>query len=145
MAPAATAAFSVSAAQICGPDSLLLLTNASTNSNGNYSWSITPNSGFSFVNGTNASSANPQLQFTEEDSYTIQLQVNACGEPTALQTVTVRLSPDATLITDTPNGCESVTINPAQHIVLSGGASDSVVWTLPAAAYPALAAPTHRR
>ncbi len=38
-----------------------------------WSWAISPNANFNYVNGTNANSQNPEIQFTQTGSYTITL------------------------------------------------------------------------
>jgi len=129
IAPPATAVFSLSSADICGPDSILTLTNTSTNSNNNFTWTITPNSGFIFTGGTNANSTNPALQFTQENTYTIRLDVNACGSPFATNLVLVRLRPIVTQIDMIADGCTSLTINPLSYVSFGGGMPDSIVWT----------------
>lgn len=48
-----------------------------------WNWSITPASGYSFVNGTNAASQNPQVKFTGYGDYTVSLIVaNSNGSDT---------------------------------------------------------------
>ncbi|MBO6516256.1 MAG: T9SS type A sorting domain-containing protein [Bacteroidia bacterium] len=49
------------------------LTNKSTGDNLGYSWSVTPSTGFLFVNGTSKSSENPKLVFNDPGFYTIEL------------------------------------------------------------------------
>ncbi|TNE81578.1 MAG: T9SS type A sorting domain-containing protein [Bacteroidetes bacterium] len=45
-----------------------------------WSWAISPNSNFNYVNGTNANSENPELQFTQTGSYSVTLTAtNAYG------------------------------------------------------------------
>lgn len=46
----------------------------------NYNWTLSPSSGFSFVSGTSASSANPEIQFNTAGFYNVTLDVsNAFG------------------------------------------------------------------
>ena len=56
---------------ICSSDTIVL-TNKSTGSPTTYSWSISPTT-FSFVNGTNASSSDPQVYFTASGTYSVTL------------------------------------------------------------------------
>ena len=140
IAPAATAAFSPSTASLCGPDEILVLTNNSVNGN-SYTWMLTPNTGFTFVNGTNASSANPQLKFTQEGVYTITLHVNACGNPLATQTVAVRLKPTVTLAGTSDQCTQSVMLNPSSLVSFGGGAADSVQWNFLNGSIPSFAGP----
>ncbi len=128
IAPAATAAFTTSATDLCGPDGVLTLTNGSTNGM-DYTWTVTPGTGFSYANNTNSKSTNPQLTFSAEGTYTIQLRVNACGDPVATRTVTVRLKPTVQLA-DTPDGCEpGRTLSPGNLATFGGGAAASTEWT----------------
>lgn len=128
IAPAATAAFTPSVTNLCGPDDTLSLNNNSLNGN-SFTWTITPNTGFTFVNNTSATSANPQLTFSAEGAYTITLRVNACGNPEVSQTVNVRLKP-AVSLTATPDQCDqTLTMNPGNLANFSGGAADSTRWT----------------
>ena len=54
-----------------------------------YLWTVTPAT-HNFINGTNASSANPEIEFTANGSYTIQLiATNSTGSDTATATTTV--------------------------------------------------------
>ena len=65
--------------------------------NPTYLWSVSPNSGFSFVGGTSASSTNPQIQFSVAGTYTITQQItNSCGTRTTSQTITVQGTPSVT-------------------------------------------------
>lgn len=128
IAPAATAAFNPSTTNLCGPDEILTLTNNSVNGN-SYTWTLSPNAGFVFVNGTNASSANPQLQFTQEGIYTITLTVNACGTPVATQTVVVRLKPTVSLLPTDDDCNQAITLSPASLTTIGGGAADLITWT----------------
>lgn len=140
VAPAATAAFSPSTSNLCGPDEILTLTNNSVNGN-SFSWTVSPNAGFVFTNGTNASSNNPQLKFSLEGTYTITLTVNACGNPVATQTVMVRLKPTVNLI-NTNNNCEqTVVLNPVSLVTFGGGAADSTGWTFLNGSIPSFSGP----
>ncbi|MEZ4940150.1 MAG: PKD domain-containing protein [Saprospiraceae bacterium] len=128
IAPLATADFTPSSVNICGPDELLTLTNSSTNASG-YTWSLSPNSGFMFVNGTNANSPNPELKFSMEGSFVVKLVVDGCGTPEKEITVNVRLTPTVSL-TNTEDQCDpTVTLSPASLVVFGGGSADSIQWT----------------
>jgi PKD repeat protein len=48
---------------------------------GSYSWTITPAT-FIYVGGTNAASANPQVQFTANGIYSVTMTVSTCGGTT---------------------------------------------------------------
>ncbi|MCC6459645.1 MAG: PKD domain-containing protein [Saprospiraceae bacterium] len=141
IAPAATAVFVPSSTSLCGPDEILILSNNSVNGS-SFTWSISPNTGFIFVNNTSATSASPQLQFSQEGTYTITLRVNACGNPESTQTVTVRLKPTVAIVA-TPDQCsQSVTLNPASLVTFGGGAADATDWTFLNGSIPGHSGPT---
>lgn len=80
------------------------LTDLSTNIATSWAWTITPSS-FVYVNGTFATSQNPQIQFTSAGIYTVQLiATNVAGIDTALKT---------NYITVTLNYCSSTATNTA--------------------------------
>lgn len=96
------AAFSASATTTC-QNNTITLTDASTNVPTSWAWTITPAT-YTFVGGTNASSQNPQVQFTAAGNYNIVLTAtNSCGS-------------DA----ETKNNYISVTAAPAQPSAISG-------------------------
>ncbi|MBM3403545.1 MAG: PKD domain-containing protein [Bacteroidetes bacterium] len=64
----------------------VILTDLSTNTPTSWSWTITPNT-YTFVNGTNANSQNPEVQFSALGSYTVSLTAtNAFGSDTETKT-----------------------------------------------------------
>ena len=87
--------------------------NVSANNGGAlvYDWTVTPNTGFTYQNGTFPNSANPSFLFTTQGTYQISVTVsNDCGSVTQTQTLNVR--PPVQLITaisDT-SGCAPKTI-----------------------------------
>ena len=69
-------------------DETLLITNQSINATG-YQWSVTPST-FNFVNGSSATSTNPEIEFTANGNYTIQLiATSATGSDTSLTAAVV--------------------------------------------------------
>lgn len=73
--------------------STVTLTNTSSNTPTSYAWSITPGTGWSFTGGTNANSANPQVTFTTNGTYTIALTAgNSAGNHTATSNSCVVIS-----------------------------------------------------
>jgi PKD repeat protein len=90
-----------------------------------YSWSVSylsttgclPNtSNFSFIGGTNASSINPQIQFTNPGVYTIGLIATSpggCISTSTTKTVTVKSKPTVSAITATNQICQNGTITPS--------------------------------
>jgi len=76
--PTPTANFTASATTTCA-NTTITLTDATTGSPNAWSWSVTPAT-YSFVGGTNATSQNPQIQFTTAGNYNIQLtSTSSCG------------------------------------------------------------------
>ncbi len=76
------AAFELSASYIC-TNSQIQLINNSVGYAHSYHWIVSPSNGFQFVNGTNANSAEPQLQFNTPGEYSIMLIAsNANGSDT---------------------------------------------------------------
>lgn len=79
-----TANFTASATTACKYETITFtnLTSIPCNLPTTYTWSITPGT-FTFVGGTNASSPNPQIQFTQNGTYTVSLTAtNAAGTHT---------------------------------------------------------------
>ena len=69
-------------------DESIEFTNQSINAT-SYQWSVTPST-FNFVNGTNATSANPEMEFTANGNYSIQLiATSATGADTTITSVDV--------------------------------------------------------
>lgn len=76
------AAFGASATSICQGQTITLI-DQSLNSPTSWNWSLTPATGYTFVNGTNATSQNPELQFTTNGVYDVSLTVfNTFGNNT---------------------------------------------------------------
>ncbi len=68
------AEFEADQTDIC-VDDVILLTDQSSNDPDSWTWTITP-SDFVFINGTDANSVNPEIQFTAEGDFTIALEVS---------------------------------------------------------------------
>ncbi|MEZ5023457.1 MAG: hypothetical protein R2728_09395 [Chitinophagales bacterium] len=63
--------------------SLLLPTFLQMDSTTIYTWSVVPNNGYSFINGTSSHSFEPEIQFNNKGSYQVILSVgNQCGSGT---------------------------------------------------------------
>ncbi len=66
--------------------------------NPTYSWTISPNSGFTYIGGTNSSSSSPQLTFNTPGTYSITQSItNSCGTFTLLKTLNVNGAPTVTI------------------------------------------------
>ena len=89
-----------------------------------------PSSGaFSFVGGTNASSVNPQIQFTQPGNYTIRLTLtNSCGSFIANQAVVAQAPPQVT-INAVPSVCAGLSVNPTAVVNDCLEPSDTYNWS----------------
>ena len=82
---------------ICQGQTVTLL-DLSTGAPGNWTWTITPNMGFNFINGTNANSNEPELLFTQTGYYDVQLiGSNPNGADTLLQNSFIEVTNGAIL------------------------------------------------
>lgn len=108
--PAAPSANFYADKTTCGLNETVSFTDASTENPTSWSWSISP-SDYTFVNGTSATSQNPQVQFTKSGNYTVTLYVsNAAGNDTETKT-------DYIVASDAPTGyCFGYSKNPAGYI-----------------------------
>lgn len=99
----------------------------STGANEQYHWTVSGGT-YSFVNGTSATSAYPQIQFSDYTTYTITLQfTNNCGSKTVTQQITFNQSPSPNAGNDT-TVCYSLTSIPLSAIV-TGGSIISGAWS----------------
>lgn len=89
-----------------------------------------PSSGtFSFVGGTNASSVNPQIQFTQPGNYTIRLTLtNSCGSFISNQAIVAQAPPQVS-INAIPSVCAGLTINPTAVVNDCLEPSDTYSWS----------------
>ncbi|MDF3028749.1 MAG: hypothetical protein K0S23_3056 [Fluviicola sp.] len=89
-----------------------------------------PSSGaFSFTGGTNASSVNPQIQFTQPGNYTIRLTLtNSCGSFIANQAVVAQAPPQVS-INAVPSVCAGLSVSPAAVVNDCLEPSDIYAWT----------------
>lgn len=105
------AAFAASSTSTC-TNSAITLNDGSTGTPTSWAWSISPAT-FNFVGGTNATSQNPQVEFTVAGTYNIQLTAtNACGSDAENKTnyVTVIAPPaQPSAIAGNANPCAGVT------------------------------------
>ncbi|RYY43338.1 MAG: hypothetical protein EOO06_19850, partial [Chitinophagaceae bacterium] len=129
--PAPTAAFTLSGNNGCAPYAVIATNNSNTPlcKTNTYQWTVTynntsgctPNSaGVSYLNGTSATSAAPEFQFTNPGIYTIQLVTKnsngLCTSSPLSQTVTVKAKPQATI--NAPNAvCQNGTIAPTANVL----------------------------
>ncbi len=111
-APCATVNIPV-AQFIANPTSLPIsgtsqFTDQSTGSPTSWSWAITPATGWSYINATNANSQNPQVQFNVAGLYTVTLTVtNSAGSSTPLtKTNYIQVTAATTPCVATSTGCD---------------------------------------
>jgi PKD repeat protein len=105
-----------------------------------YLWSVAyaasfcgTTSAFTYLNGTNASSANPSFNFTQSGSYTITLTTtNSCGTTSTSQIITVKKPPVITAINGIlPSYCGSASITPIATFTNCGTNTLSYAWDFP--------------
>lgn len=101
--------FVASATNIC-PNETITISDLSQNSPSAWAWTITPASGYTFVNGTSATSQNPQVQFTVDGNY------------------------DVSLVATNGFGSNTYTIN--SYIVVGAGAALPLIETFQGATFP---------
>lgn len=88
----------------------LTFNNTSTNNPTSNAWTITPSSGWTYAGGTNGSSVNPQVTFTQVGTYTVKLQAsNSYGSDTKIQTNYIT-------VTESTGGCDANTTECDEYI-----------------------------
>ncbi len=131
--------FSLSSTTGCAPlligsDNTTAVTGCSMDRNWTVSGSSPPCGGilaWYFAGGTSASSNEPQFQFTEAGTYTVQLQaINSCGTFSENETVTVNAAPEVDL--DALAGiCAGQCVDPSATVVSCGSPITSYAWNFP--------------
>ncbi|MGM0947017.1 MAG: PKD domain-containing protein [Bacteroidota bacterium] len=139
--PTPDASFDLSATELCESGEIQV-TNTSNilgacgNTSSLFNWSISYNQGncgngpdWNFINGTDASSENPEFEFLSPGSYTLQLAINSsCGVYRESQVITVS-APPLVEIQNLPAGCGSSKISPTADIRLCDQSTPSYLWT----------------
>lgn len=93
-----------------------------------YDWSVSPNSGYTFLEDTEDSSFEPVFLFTADGTYTITLRTtNICGYQEWEQTIEVSEAPTVSLASVLA-GCDMLTFTPD---VSYTGTIDNVSWSFP--------------
>ncbi len=115
-------------------------TNTSTDpavcGNATYLWTVVyvagncgTSSSWGFTNGTTATSINPSFVFNNPGTYTITLAViNPCGSFTTNKTVIIK-KPPTVAVTNIPNACGTVTINPTATVDACSPLAPTYAWT----------------
>ena len=116
----------------CIPDTVHF-NNQSTGYQATSAWTVTPSTGYSFVNGTTATSQNPDISFTQAGNYTVKLTVtNSCGTNSASYSIRAKDKPGVTL-QPISNICENgnLTISNALfNVIANNGGALSYAWTV---------------
>ncbi len=120
--------------QICAPVSYS--PTATINNGGSpitsYQWLVTPNSGYTVTSGS-LSGPQAAFQFTVSGTYTVSLTViNACGQATTSQQITVNTPPSVALGTDA-SGCAPYVYafsGANSPVVNTGGSTPNYLWSL---------------
>lgn len=105
-------------------------TNSSTGTDIQFTWSVSPASGWSYVNGTNNHSQNPVLQFTIAGTYTVNLNVtNACGSDNQSFTITAKDVPSINIPTIADDCIPYTYIGNASYVI-NGSNITSYLWSV---------------
>ncbi|MFY7991374.1 MAG: PKD domain-containing protein [Fluviicola sp.] len=131
--------FIISPASACIPFTATIIdaSNLANTCSVNRSWSViyngspcTPASaGFSYVGGTNASSVNPQIQFTQAGNYTIRLTLtNSCGTFFIDKPVVAQKPPQISMSAPAAI-CAGTSTSPTATVIDCLEPSDSYSWT----------------
>ena len=84
--------------------------NTSSGGTADYEWSVSPDTGWQFINGTTADDDNPEIQFTDIGIYTVSLTgTNVCGEFTYEEEIIISGPPDLSL-QSIPDFCNEASI-----------------------------------
>ena len=95
-------------------DATVNFTDGSVGNITSWNWTITPNN-VNYISGTNASSENPQVQFTQAGSYTISLEVSD-GTETDIETKTAYIEAISVGINRKTKSGEIIVYENAKHV-----------------------------
>ena len=100
--PSAPVANFTASATTVPVNTTVTFTDLSTNTPTQWSWALTPSTGFSYQGGTSAASKNPQIKFTTAGSYTVALTAtNGVGPNTCTKTNYITVTNGGTPTCDT--------------------------------------------
>ncbi|MCB0523638.1 MAG: PKD domain-containing protein, partial [Saprospiraceae bacterium] len=120
----ASAAASASVNDVCVQDTVVFY-NSSANAI-SQTWNISPGSGWSYVNGTNNHSLEPELVFNSPGAYVVHLAVDGCGDPEWQDTIFV-LEPPGLDLPQIPDACDVGPFVYFPDAVISGSMPE-VMW-----------------
>ncbi|MEM9919595.1 MAG: PKD domain-containing protein [Bacteroidota bacterium] len=122
-------------ADICAP-TLGLFSNSSVGDSLSYNWTISPSTGWLYANGTNDTTTNLDVIFTQAGSYNVSMTAsNQCSADT-WDTLLVIAGDPAIILDPIDDECESATLNFNASNVLfhaNGGSFQSFNWSFPGA------------
>lgn len=119
-APKAGGTFTTPTTTVCAPYTMTV--NNAAEQALSQTWSVEPGSGWVFVDGTDATSANPVIRFTEGGEYIVKQQINSlCGtRDWSSQKIVVNDKPRVSM--DTLIGsCVPFSIKPVGQVLYDGG------------------------
>lgn len=112
----------------CAP-AIVTTDNTSTLDSLDFNWTVSPG-GWTFANGTDATSFEPQFQFNAAGTYTITLTVtNPCGVSTATSIITIKSVPSISLGAIS-NTCGQASVTPSVSYSAGGGTISAYSWNL---------------
>ena len=84
--------------QICANDNVVFTNNTTKNDEVKYNWTVSPETGVSFKNGTNKTSEAPEILFQDPGKYTVTVVAdNVCTQRTQTFNINVRKNPTVVL------------------------------------------------
>jgi large repetitive protein len=115
--------------QNMGCDSLVVSTqNLSSGGNLKHNWSVFPTTGWAYLNGTNAGSQAPILNFNKVGIYQIKLtETNNCGQDDTIFYIQVMGKPIFT-IDSIPSFCASASLNPTIQLDSNYASIQQINW-----------------
>lgn len=106
-----------SSASVIPQGTTITFTDASTNCPNAWEWNVGPSTGWTYINGTNSTSQNPQIQFTIPGWYEIQLTAsNSNGTSSIIAKDTIQVTSTAG-ITDLAFSEISIYPNPTENVL----------------------------